>query len=374
MTKQPPLSHPQQLDPDLRLLRESLVDYHTERLLGEQERRAGRFREQGPSDFSLRRTVLAMADGSLGGGDRAVLDRFHGLSGGLGTLDPQRVFLPWALFRDMTVASAASAGYLVATSVGGAADALRGWSVTASAGVTFVDNLAGNFAVPRVTTAPSAYAIATEATAITESTPVLGAVGLTTKNLACFVEFSRQLLLQSNVDTFVRMVMLSALGKFLDAQILNGSGASGELTGILNTAGLQTQSGTTLGHSGTTTMKKLASEAGARDEDLAFVSTPAIRQTLESRETATGSGFVWQADAVAGRPAFASNECPAATMLVGPWPQVVIGQWGPPGITVELNPFEATNFRSGMIQARMVLSVDMGVIRPSAFVKSTSIT
>jgi hypothetical protein len=122
-------------------------------------------------------------------------------------------------------------------------------------------------------------------------------------------------------------------------------------------------------------MKKLSAEAGARDEDLAYISTPAIRQTLEVREKASGNGgFVWQEGRVADRPAFASIDCPIASMFVGPWPQVVVGQWGPPGIVLKLNPYEQSKFKAGIIQARMVLTVDMAWIRPDAFVKSTSIT
>jgi hypothetical protein len=121
-------------------------------------------------------------------------------------------------------------------------------------------------------------------------------------------------------------------------------------------------------------MKQLSSEAGARDEDLAFVATPAVRQLLEIREKATGNGgFVWQAGMVADRPAFASNDCPSASMVCGPWSEVVIGLFGP-GVTLEINPNEETKFKQGIIEARVVLDADMGVIRPSAFVKSESIT
>jgi len=204
---------------------------------------------------------------------------------------------------------------------------------------------------------------------------VLGQAVLAPKNLACFVEFSRLLAKQANAESFVRMVMLSTLGKFLDSQLLTGSGASGELQGLFNVAGVQTQSGTTLAHAGTTTMKKLTSEAGAVDEEIAFVSTPAVRQLLENREKATGNGgFVWDGGTVADRPAFASNECPTASMVCGPWPQVILGQWGPPGLIVEINPHDPAGFKAGIIQARMILTADAGVIRPSAFIKSTSIT
>jgi len=331
--------------------------------------------------FSLARTILDMSAGALQGADRKLLETTATLAGV--HFDLQRIYLPWSLLkshddldaRDLTVASAGSAGYLVATSNDAARDVLRGYSVTLSAGITAIDGLVGDLAVPRVTTSPTASAIPTEGTMITDSQPAFGQTVLTPKVLACYCEFSRLLAKQANAELVVRMVMLSALGMFLDKQILNGSGASGELTGLFNVTGLQTQTGTTLAQLGVTTMKKLSAEAGAVDRELAFVSTPAVRLLLENRErVAGGAGFVWDKSAVADLPAFASNECPAASMLVGPWPQVILGQWGPPGLTLEINPFDPTGFKQGVIQARMILTADAAVIRPAAFIKSTSIT
>ena len=330
---------------------------------------------------SLARAIMSMGSGGLDGAERAQLQDCATLAGV--HFDAQRIFLPWALLkshddlelRDLTVANAGAAGYLVATSNGAMRDVLRGWSVALNAGVTVIDGLVGDMAVPRVTTSPSVSAISTEATAITDSQPVLAQTVLAPKVLACYCEFSRLLGKQANAEALVRMVMLSALGIFLDRQILNGSGAAGELLGLFNVAGTQTQSGTTLAHAGTTIMKKLSSEAGAMDQDLAFISTPAVRQLLENRERAAGNaGFVWDKGAVADLPAFASNECPAASMIVGPWPQLILGQWGPPGLILEINPFDPAGFKQGVIQARMILTADAAVLRPDAFIKSTLIT
>jgi hypothetical protein len=369
------------LSAELQNLLEAQVQYHQEKLSVHQ-RRLDRLADERLSRgyrFSLARVILNMAGGQLDGDDRKLLERCATLAGSLNPNDPQRVFIPWEMLkrdqRDLTSASAGSAGYLVASSYGAARDVLRGWSVAVGAGITVIDALGGDVVIPRVLTSPNAYALPTEGAAITESQPVLGQSVLSAKNLACFCEFSRQLAKQANAEALIRMVMLSALGMFLDRQILNGSGASGELMGIFNTAGVQTQSGTTLAHAGTTTMKKLSGEAGAMDKDLAFVSTPAVRQLLENRERATGNaGFVWQRGEVADVPAFASRECPSASMLTGPWPSVILGHWGPPGVVLEINPYDPAGFKAGIIQARMILTADMGVMYPSAFVKSTSIT
>jgi hypothetical protein len=61
------------LDSDLSLLRDSLVNYHTERLWAEQDRRARRRSRQGAGGFSLKRSIENMGYGALDGGDRELL-------------------------------------------------------------------------------------------------------------------------------------------------------------------------------------------------------------------------------------------------------------------------------------------------------------
>jgi HK97 family phage major capsid protein len=368
--------NPHQLSQASQEILEQMTAYHAERLqIMERDLHEKRRTKAAGEEFSLARTIRNMMNGARPElADRELLEKCSALVGR--HFDPQRVFLPWkVLDRTLTVATASAAGYLVGVSYGAARDVLRGWSVTAGAGITFAEGVQGSgLSIPTVTTPPTVIARPTESTPFTESTPVLGEVALASKSLGAFVDISRQLLLQANADEFVRMILLGALGQFLDKQVLQGSGTDGELLGLFNTPGLQEQSGTSLAHAGTTTMKKLSSEAGARDEDLAFVSTPAIRQLLEIREKASGNGgFMWQGGMVADRPAFASNDCPAASMVCGPWSQVIVALFGP-GITLEINPYEQTKFKAGIVEARVVIDCDMGVIRPSAFVKSESIT
>jgi HK97 family phage major capsid protein len=376
-------THHVQLDKDLQLLLDAQLEHQRLRLEIEQERRARRFREKsGETKFDLRRAISSMSTGQLAGVDHEFLQQCASFAG-IANFDAQRVFIPWKLLdpsyehRDLTAANATAAGYLVGASVGAAYDVLRRLgSRTARAGMTILDvGQDDNVTIPRVTTAPSAYALPTEGTAITETTPVLGQVALTPKHLACTSDVSRQFVRQTSSDAFVKMIMGSKIAEFMDYQVLQGTGASGELLGLFNTTGLQTQSGTTLGQSGVTTMKKLSAEAGADDEDIAFMSTPAVRQVLEIREKVAGNaGFVWQEGQVADSRAYASNECPSASMVCGPWSQVVLCKYGPPGFILEINPYEPTKFKQGIIEMRMIISVDAGVIRPAAFVKSTSIT
>lgn len=76
-------------------------------------------------------------------------------------------------------------------------------------------------------------------------------------------------------------------------------------------------------------MKRKSAEANVTDENIAFLSTPAVRELLEGREKATGGGkFVWDKDLVADRPASVTTDMPTATMICGDFSLVYVGIWG----------------------------------------------
>jgi len=74
---------------------------------------------------------------------------------------------------------------------------------------------------------------------------------------------------------------------------------------------------------------------------------------------------------MAGAPAITSTSVPAATLITGDWRNLVIGVWGA-GPIVEVDPFSA--FKSGIIGVRILLTCDVGLVHPAAFVVATSIT
>src|SRR6202008_561986 len=118
------------------------------------------------------------------------------------------------------------------------------------------------------------------------------------------------------------------------------SGANGQPTGLLNTAGLGSQSGTTLAQAGVLNMKETCATANARDEGIAFLTTPAVREILEGRERGTnGDGFIWDNEQIASRPGHVSTDMPSATMVAGDWQDLLLGLWGP-GFEFSLNPYE----------------------------------
>ena len=243
----------------------------------------------------------------------------------------------------------------------------------AKAGIQIEFGLVGDQVVPKVTAKSTPNWLATEGTQGTATTPTLSQVSLTPKTVIGSLQYSRQFSKQANAPQFAARELLRTVGTAIDQAIINGSGVSGVPLGLIGTSGVQTQSGTTL-NAGCATMKRKSAEANVVDEQISFLSTPAVRELLEGREKATGGGkFVWDKDQVADRAAYVSTDVPTATMLCGDFSLIYLGMWGV-GLTLEINPYEQTNFRAGIIQARVLVSCDVGVLHPASFIVASSIT
>ena len=270
-------------------------------------------------DLQLSRLLCDLALGHLHGEDREAVEEFA-RHGGIEHPDAQRPVIPLAeLARGLTVGVAGSGGFLVDTDTQEAQDALRPWSVTARAGIQIETGLTGDTFIPKVTGKATPYWLATEAAQVQPSTPAVQQIVLTPKTIGGLVRFSRQLATQVNAERFVQRELLRTIGTAIDQAILNGLGASGQPLGLLGTPGINSESSASFAHSHAASMKRKVSEADAPDEEIAFLGTPAVRELLEIRERAAGSGFLWDGDRVASRPAFASSDVAGDTLIAGAW-------------------------------------------------------
>lgn len=346
-----------------------LTEYHAQRLADFESRN----RQRNSPRLNFARMFDDLSRGNVHGEDREALQELAHKSG-IQHIDPQRPFIPFTALRDLNKATPSAGGYLVSAETQEAVDILRPWSVTARAGLTIETGLVGDQAIPKTTGKSTPYWLNTELAGLTPSTPTVAQASLTPKTAGASLNFSRQLSKQANAENFVRRELLRTVGTAVDQAVINGTGASGQPLGLLNTTGIGTQSGTSLAYTGVTTMKKTVSEANAPDESISYVSTPAVRQLLENRERITGGGsFIWDNDQVASRPAYVSTDIPTATMICGAWEAIYFGVWGS-GFVVEINPYEASAFKVGTIQARVLVSCDVAVLHPAAFNVATSIT
>ena len=140
-------------------------------------------------------------------------------------------------------------GALVSTTTGGSfVEMLRKRMVLMTLGALRLTGLEATLAVPVQTGAATGYWLATEGTSITESQQTFAQMSLTPKTVGAYTEISDKLLKQSSAsaEMIVTRDLAAVLAVAADAAGLVGSGASGEPTGIINTSGIGSVTGTSL--------------------------------------------------------------------------------------------------------------------------------
>ena len=281
--------------------------------------------------------------------------------------------------RDLTVAAPTGGGNLVATDLQASSfiDLLRARSRVAQLGATMLPGLVGNVAIPKLTGAATAYWLTNEATAITESQQTVGQLALAPKNLGAYTELSRQLMLQSTpaAEALVMNDLAKVLALAIDLAALEGTGASGQPTGISATAGIGSVVGTTLAYAGVVEFQTDTAAANALADGNAYLTTPTVagllmqRQRFASTDTPLWSGSVLDGQ-MSGYRASTTTQMTAASMVFGDFSQIIIGEWSM--LEIALNPY--ANFTAAITGIRAIQSVDVGIRQAAAFSRATSIT
>jgi HK97 family phage major capsid protein len=296
--------------------------------------------------------------------------------------DPYNLIAGWELFtRADQVNPASTGGYLTATGVPTAADALRPTMVCGALGATFVDAKA-NISWPRQTGIASATWLGSESTTITEANQTLSNLGLTPHTVGVYTEVSRQLLLQSSADAIVRRDVVKAVGNAADLAALYGTGASGQPVGLTLDNGILTFSGTAA--AAATFCSAFVALGDALDDDTPGLAVNrTLAGTLRTRPETTGSSqTVWQGKLTNGTvidfAARSSTALSSGNVILGNWKYLVIAAWGG-GIELSINPYGdgvtgTTNFQKGIVGYRAMLTMDSGAIYPAAFNYGAAVT
>jgi HK97 family phage major capsid protein len=285
--------------------------------------------------------------------------------------------LPNDFFRDMTVASAPGGGHLVSTTNLPYLPALQAASACLQMGVQPVPVTLGSRFLPRGTASVTTQWLSTEATQITESTPTFGQAAASPKILGAYVEVSRQLALQSD-DSALRSELIRAAGAEVDRVIIQGSGASGQPLGVINTAGIGAFTGASLDQAAARNAQADVVIANANvGNRLGYLTTPAVADLLARRQRFTGSDrALWEGSLVdgvlEGERAMSTNNVPTATAVYADWSTIQLLTWSDVGLGIMIDPF--TKFQSGIVGFRLLMAVDVIVSRASAISVATSIT
>ena len=283
---------------------------------------------------------------------------------------------------------------------------LRNNATMLQLGVRTMPGLVGNVAIPRRSGVASTYYLSSQTTAITQSESTFDQVTMAPKNLAALSKYSRQTLLQGTpgIEELVRRDLTDGINLAIDLGILNGSGSSGQPTGIMQTSGIGSVAMGTNG--GAVTLEKVVDlEAAVMNVNgavnantvayLTNYKVLAALKKLRAGGSTTGDGpFLFNTDAAGlgrgptpgtlnGYALAASNQVPStltkgsssgvcSALLMGDFSQAMVGFWGN-GLEITIGE-DQDDFSKALTSVRGIVTYDVAVRDPKSFAAILDIT
>lgn len=291
--------------------------------------------------------------------------------------------------RDITIAAPGQGASLVGTQHMSSAfiELYRNRLMVRRAGARVMSGLQGNVSIPRQAGGASANWLADEHSAALPSEASFDDITLTPKTAAAHSVISRQLLMQSSpdVEMLVREDLAAAAAAAVDLAAINGSGASGEPLGILQTTGIGLVDIAANGGAPTWQhIVQLETEVAVDNADvgqLAYMTNARVRGKLKTTPKEAGQAtYIW-ADVqqepgvgmVNGYRAYTTNQVPAnltkgtgtglSAIIFGNWRDLLIGEWG--ALEVIVNPYSLDT--TGKVRITVFKSVDVAVRHAESF-------
>ena len=249
-------------------------------------------------------------------------------------------------------------------------DVLRNASSVMQAGARTLNGLSGDVRIPKKTAAASAAWIASEGGAATESEMTVGNVAMTPKTLGAFTDVTRQLMIQSSMDVeaLIRDDLATAIALAIDLAGLEGSGSSGQPTGILNTSGINSVTDFAAANptfAEVVTLETALAEDNALMGNLAYILPASMYGALKTTEKATGTAqfVVEPGGTVNGYRAIVSNQGTAGNLYFGNFSDLLVGFFG--GLDLVVDPYTAST--SGTVRVVALQSMDVAVRHAVSF-------
>ncbi len=328
--------------------------------------------------FSLRRALTAAITGdwSDARGERAASDRLADAFATDRPLGAHRFVIDAAQLRDIGTATGASGGFLQGSSVLGYMPARRGGSVIERLGARRLPAPATGTAARGI--APAATWLVDETTPITAVDPIFGSCAVRPHWVGSGCRASRQMLMSPQSDPAIADALLASVNDATDAAALGGTSVGGQPAGIVRWA--TAIAGTSFNRATARELERrvLAAKAIRDPASVAFVGDASAAELLGARVvTGGGDATVWTGGLAEGQiggvRAVGTANAPAATIIAGDFSQLVIYEFRP--IIVEASPYgNATAFRSGQIEFRILTAVDFVAEHPQAFCVATALT
>lgn len=266
-------------------------------------------------------------------------------------------------------------------------EALRARQVLSGLGATYIPGLTNRVRMPKISTGATA-AFVEEAGDVADQSQADDSVTLQPRTLGAYADISRLLMLESvpAIEQVVQDDLLRSVADAIELAAINGSGSSGNPTGILNTSGvndLDISAGTdvaALTWADITDLVKLVEEDNGvvNANALGFLTNSKVKSKMANTVKVASTDSVmllndpW--NSLYGYPIAFSSNVPsnlnpgdggtdASAMIFGDFSQLMIGLFGAPSIQV--NPY--TGQLAGTVRISIHQEVDVAVRNAVSF-------
>jgi len=303
------------------------------------------------------------------------------------------------------VGASSTGGALVATNLlaSNFIEVLRNNALIMNMGPSLLTGLVGNVSLPRQTAATATYWV-TEASSLTEAEATFDTVTLSPKQIGARSQYSRLALAQTtpDIEQLVRNDLAKVMALGIDLAAINGSGSSGQPTGILNTSGIGSvamgtngaaftdgASGSTSGLDQLISLESKLDIANALNGNLYYLTNAKVIAKLKALKNAYGE-YLWTASdgvtttgtpgGVNGYGVMRSNQVPAtltkgsgtalSALIFGNFSELLIGMWG--ALEILPNPY-GSGYNAGSVDIRAMQTCDIAVKHAASFAAITDI-
>ena len=266
-------------------------------------------------------------------------------------------------------------------------EALTAKCVFGKVGVTILDGLVGDLAIPAGGSVNASWLTA-EGGEAPKVNPVIGQRTAAPHTVAAYTEITRKLMVQTSnaAEAMVVGILQNAMARAIEEAGFKGSGTDGVPLGIEGTSGVQTINDITPGAVTKADLIKFWSgmqSENANTDAAAWIMSPAAKGLLartidyvtvknEDEEvvgTPTAARYLFERGMVEDYPAFSSNLCSPTKLYFADWAQLVICAWS--GTEIMVDKFSRSI--TGATRVVAFNDVDFVVRQPKAFVIGTAL-
>lgn len=283
---------------------------------------------------------------------------------------------------DPTVESTVQGVGAIPTILGDMIDVLRARMVTVRMGARVMENMQGLFALPRQSTKTTAYWV-TEGADVTQSAANIDQVAFSPHTVGVRTPYTRRFLEQASIsaESFVREDQAAVLARAIEGAGLNGSGAAGQPTGLLQNGLITVVAAGTNGATPTwANLVGMETALGVANADMGamgYVMDAALRGTMKNTAKigTTFPVYLWDDGMINGYPVGVTNLLPnnltkgtgtnLHPIIFGNWNDMIYVYWS--GLDVIVNPYSAD--ASGSIIITSLQDVDVNIRHPESFSK-----